>query len=292
VTFTYLNLAEDLYPSLLNNTNAMDLILCRNVLMYFAPEQTAKVVGHFHSALVDGGWLVVSSAETSSVLYRQFTPMSFSGITVYKKEIRTAPFQKTSFPKPALFVPPTAAAEPVQPSLSASRPEAKKPGLYEQALGLHESGQDAEAAEKLHELVSQDEKKTEAIELLARVYANLGRLPESMHWCDRAIHGNKLDAGLYFLRATILQEQGSFENSAATFKRALYLDPDFVLAHFALGNLALRQENQSEADKHFENALSLLGRQSPENILPGSEGITAGRLREIIRATLLQENAA
>ncbi|MDE2258962.1 MAG: protein-glutamate O-methyltransferase CheR, partial [Betaproteobacteria bacterium] len=36
VTFSYLNLAEDAYPSLVNNTNAMDVIFCRNVLMYFS----------------------------------------------------------------------------------------------------------------------------------------------------------------------------------------------------------------------------------------------------------------
>ena len=37
VTFSYLNLVEDSYPSLSNCTNAMDVIFCRNVLMYFAP---------------------------------------------------------------------------------------------------------------------------------------------------------------------------------------------------------------------------------------------------------------
>ena len=37
VTFSFLNLAEDVYPSLVNNTNAMDVVLCRNVLMYFTP---------------------------------------------------------------------------------------------------------------------------------------------------------------------------------------------------------------------------------------------------------------
>ena len=38
VSFFYLNLARDTYPSLLNNTNGMDIIFCRNVLMYFTPE--------------------------------------------------------------------------------------------------------------------------------------------------------------------------------------------------------------------------------------------------------------
>ena len=37
VTFDYLNLVEDRYPSLANNTNGMDVILCRNVTIYFTP---------------------------------------------------------------------------------------------------------------------------------------------------------------------------------------------------------------------------------------------------------------
>src|SRR4030042_1729777 len=38
VTFWYLHLSEDHYPALQNNTNAMDFIFCRNVLMDFAPD--------------------------------------------------------------------------------------------------------------------------------------------------------------------------------------------------------------------------------------------------------------
>jgi len=45
VRFAYLNLGEDAYPSELNNTSAMDLIVCRNVLMYFTPERAAQVLG-------------------------------------------------------------------------------------------------------------------------------------------------------------------------------------------------------------------------------------------------------
>jgi len=55
VRFEYLNLAEDSYPSLFSNTNAMDMIFCRNVLMYFTPEMTERVVGKLHRSLVDKG---------------------------------------------------------------------------------------------------------------------------------------------------------------------------------------------------------------------------------------------
>jgi len=60
---------------------------------------------------------------------------------------------------------------------------------------------------------------------------------------EKAIAADKLDAGLHYLLATILQEQGAIEQAVAAFKRSLYLDQNFVLAHFALGNHALRQGN-------------------------------------------------
>jgi len=63
VTFAHLNLVEDVYPSLATDTNAMDIIFCRNVMMYFTPPQRNKLLGKLHHALVDGGWLAVSPAK-------------------------------------------------------------------------------------------------------------------------------------------------------------------------------------------------------------------------------------
>jgi chemotaxis protein methyltransferase CheR len=86
-----------------------------------------------------------------------------------------------------------------------------------------------------------------------------------------------------------LQEQGQVEEAVRFLKRSLYLDQGFVLAHFALGNLALGQRKYKESDKHFENALSLLSRYRPEDILPESEGLTAGRLANIIQSMTYRE---
>ncbi|HXG51695.1 MAG TPA: protein-glutamate O-methyltransferase CheR, partial [candidate division Zixibacteria bacterium] len=86
VVFSYLNLAEDQYPSLLTNTNAMDLVLCRNVLMYFAAEKARSVLDRLHRALVDGGWLITSPSEVSDTLVRRFRRVSFDDATLYKKD--------------------------------------------------------------------------------------------------------------------------------------------------------------------------------------------------------------
>ena len=76
VTFSYLNLVEDVYPSLLNCTNAMDVILCRNVLMYFTEEAIKKVIHRFHRSLADKSWLMVSPAEASQALFSEFASVS------------------------------------------------------------------------------------------------------------------------------------------------------------------------------------------------------------------------
>jgi chemotaxis protein methyltransferase CheR len=79
VTFSRLNLAEDVYPALDTGTNGMDLIICRNVLMYFAADAARAVADRFHRSLVEGGWLIVSPTEASHALFQDFAPSHLPG---------------------------------------------------------------------------------------------------------------------------------------------------------------------------------------------------------------------
>lgn len=303
VTFSYVNLAEDVYPSLLNNTNAMDVILCRNVLMYFAPEPARRAIRNLHRCLVEGGWLVVSPAETSHILYSQFDTTNLSGLILYRKDsqrLRAAEVVAGPLPEesrildlPALDfsseqAPETARVEAWEELVPPAEgnptlPEAE-PSPQQKAVAFYELGRYAEAAEVLQSTLSEDAQEVPALALLARAYANQGKLGQALEWCDRAIAADKLNPPSHYLRATILQEQGSGEEAMASLKRALYLDPDFVLAHFALGNLSLRQGRVRESARHFENALFLLSSLRPEEVLAESEGVIAGRLKEVIAA--------
>jgi chemotaxis protein methyltransferase CheR len=53
----------------------MDLIVCRNVLMYFAPSQTRNVIGKLRNALIDRGWLAVSLSEASQAMVARLLPV-------------------------------------------------------------------------------------------------------------------------------------------------------------------------------------------------------------------------
>ena len=79
-----------------------------------------------------------------------------------------------------------------------------------------------------------------------------------------------------------LQELGERSRARAALNSAVYLRPDFTLAHFALGNHARAEARVAEARRHFDNAARLLSGLAAGDEVPESEGLTAGRLREII----------
>jgi chemotaxis protein methyltransferase CheR len=309
VNFSQLNLAEDPYPSLANNTNAMDIIFCRNVLMYFTPQLMAEVIERFHHALVDGGWLIVSPCETSHTLFRRFEAVNLRDAICYRKR---------GSGKPAVIVPPVTVTgdtpapllltetAPGTPPFSFSAPHFPQPQAapkvaekaaepqvspYDEALTLYRQGLYAEAAGKLAGADAERKREFEpplsgkAASLLARIFANLGEFAKALEWSEKAIAVNKLDPELRYLQAIIFQEQGAVEAAVAALKKTLYLDQAFVLAHFALANLFVQQGKGKDATRHLENAAGLLMAYGDDDLLPGSEGLSARRLEEIIAAT-------
>jgi chemotaxis protein methyltransferase CheR len=304
VEFEYLNLAEDAYPSLLTNTNAMDVILCRNVLMYFSFQQARRTVERLHQSLVDDGWLLVSPSEASHLLFSQFSTVAFPDAILYRKAAGSTspviwtPHEEPQVPQPLPFTyepvpPPEAstlpaeeAAGPLPANSVEERQQSADSGGFQEALALCARGRYEEAAEALLALLEEHPADAEAMVLLARACANQGRLEEARTWCERAIRTDKLRATFHYLRAMILQEQGDEARATEALRHALYLDPDFILAHVALGNLRRRQGRPRDSRKHFQNALGLLRARPAEELVAESEGMTSGRMVEIIQLTV------
>jgi chemotaxis protein methyltransferase CheR len=296
VSFEHLNLAEDSYPSIVTNTNSMDLILCRNVLMYFAESQIRRVIERLAHSLMPGGWLSVSPSEASQQMFQGFATVSFSGAALYRKKPTDAP----GSPRPAATLPPRetqfTTEEPLRQPAKPIRAEKKKPAkapalprteqranrssTYASAARLYDEGLYHEAAETL--LDHDAALEAREFSLLARSYANQGALQKALIWCDEWIVADKVDGFGHYFRGVILLEQGEEEEARRSLLRALFLNAGFVLAHFALGNLERSAGRLNEASKHFKNALRLLAPLQPDDPLPEAEGLTAGRLTETI----------
>ncbi len=307
VTFSYLNLVEEPYPAIVNNTNAFDIIFCRNVLMYFVPELAGKVVRNLHRSLVDGGLLIVSPGELSIPVFPQFTAISAPGATLFKKEnprrasaLPGRPLKKPkSAPGPAFtHVPPAdrvpratdfeiappPGAHNAQVESQTSKVDDQDPkDLYGEASALCEEGRFPEAVEKTEKLLLQNPLDAKYLALLARIYANWGKLDKALEWCEKALTAEKLHAGHHYLMSSILQELGRTEDAVVSLKRTLYLDPKFIPAYVALGNISRKAGKTKESVKHFENALLLLNSKRSQDVSSESEGINAKRLTEMIK---------
>jgi len=259
VDFSYLNLVEDSYPALLTATNAMDLILCRNVLMYFRADLAEAVLRKFQASLKDGGWLILGPAEGPLNFpgpAPALKPAQIPGVTIFRKtggaQPADAPVFPAETPAPVFSITPAMGT-------TAPVPPAPPPAGPPSAAGLL---------------------------LLARGRANLGRLAEAEELCSKAIEAGKLNPLAHYLLGIIFMEEGRDGEAAHSFRRALYLAPDHIPAHLALGNLFLRGGKAAQARGHFKNAAALLKRYKPDETLAEPEGMAAGRLLAIARSAL------
>ena len=76
VAVQYHNLVRDVLPSRVNNLFAFDLILCRNVMIYFDRATVAALAERLWECLADGGWLAVGHADIDMEAFRAFRPCS------------------------------------------------------------------------------------------------------------------------------------------------------------------------------------------------------------------------
>lgn len=85
VSFSYLNLLDPFKTSLIYN---MDVIFCRNVIIYFDREAKKKVIGSFHDKLREGGYLLLGHSESLINISNAFVLRTLKNDMVYQKPVR------------------------------------------------------------------------------------------------------------------------------------------------------------------------------------------------------------
>ncbi|HYD59267.1 MAG TPA: CheR family methyltransferase [Noviherbaspirillum sp.] len=264
VKFSELNLASADYPSAATDTQSMDIIFCRNVLMYFSRQQAQKVIARFRQCLVEGGWLIVSPCEASAELFDGFAGHYFPDAVYYQKAAQGHPVALDLCRMPLT---PTVEPPPSPPARRA--PARLKP----------------DDANKSSTLPVRDETGADPI-ARARAYANEGAIDEAMLCLDHALKDGKPTAELYQARALIAMEAGDRRSAIDSLKRVVYLKPDSILAHYLMGVLQSEQNRGAEAARQFRVANELLAALDDDDMVPGSDGLHAAYLRESMRAYL------
>jgi len=302
VEFRYLNLAEDTYPSLPTGIWGMDLILCRNVLIYFDPETVARVARRLMDSLSDDGWLLLGASDPAlsdlvpcdvvvtgaGLAYRR----PGRGVASPPGPLSTAWRGGTEVGLPPLPEP-VASAPSSPPPAPLPRTE-PAPAAPEDAAGAYAERDYERAAELAGRFVQRDGSDPLRWIVLVRALANRGELDAAGQAGAAALGRHRTSAELVYLHAVLLAESGRYVDAAAAARRALYLDRGLVVAHLALGGALARLGDTGGARRAFRNAERLLATMSPEGIVPASDGEPAGRLAEMARVQLqlLPEAAA
>ena len=283
VTLSRLNLADDNYPSYETNTTSMDLILCRNVTIYFSESVTRMVVERFYNALVDGGWLVVGHAEPSVSVYARYETYNYPDTVLYRRNSKHIPLDLILSPQwqpePLTH---TATEEGITPSPSPAIDMARAADPFEQAQQLSRYGHSEQAQDVLLDLVESRPGDARVLTLLGQTYANLGNWSQAEYWCSKAVELDKLDIDAYYTLALVYQHQGEVDQAIDYMKKVVYLQRDNVLGHFGLADLYRDKGLWAQAQKSLDNARRLLDLRSDDELIPRSGGVTVRSLRETV----------
>jgi chemotaxis protein methyltransferase CheR len=255
VSFHYQNLARYPFPSAVMALAPFDLILCRNVMIYFGAELVRATADRLYETLAVGGWLLVGHAEPNAAVFGKYRAMNKAGVTLYQK---SAAVPETPPAWPAIL-------PEVQPEMP-PQPFALLPGA---------SPPERPAATREDVPPSVDE---------ARRLADRGEWEAAAAECRRVIEKNGLNAAAHFTLALILEHSGTHADAERSLRRAIYLDRTFALAHYHLGlSLHAGGRDPGQALKAFENVLRLLAGRTGDELVEYADGMSVAELRELAR---------
>jgi chemotaxis protein methyltransferase CheR len=250
VRFAALNLATDAYPSPATGTDGIDLLLCRNVLIYFTPDARARTTARLSRCLAPGGWLAVAPAELSSAALPDLDVRYFPAAILHQRADR-------ALAGPRSGAAPAVASRPTARAHGPRRPSGKT------AAGASEAA--PRAAAWLDE---------------ARACADRGDRKEAGRLIEAALEADPLLAPGRELRAQLLLEDGDDEGAEGDLRAALFLDPGLAVAHATLGALLARRGERSRATAAGAEVRRLLAGRASGDPVPGAGagGLTVGRL--------------
>jgi chemotaxis protein methyltransferase CheR len=275
VTFDYLNLALDAYPSFATGTWAIDILLCRNVLLYLDGPTIQRVAGRLFEALAPGGWLLTAASDPP-----------LAGLAPYETVVTDA---GVFYRRPAVPDPRPAEKEGEAPPREATRAALTEPAAsgvatardrLAEANEAFARGDYVRAVDLTHGLA-----EDAAVALHVRALANLDAV-RAERACAEASGRLPLNPELHYLRAVLLIGLGRDEEATQALRRVLYLDRSLALAQGTLASVLERRGDVESARRAYHSARDLCRARPAEEIVPLSDGERAGRLAAALDARL------
>jgi chemotaxis protein methyltransferase CheR len=234
-----------------------DIILCRNVFIYFSPANVRATLERMASVLGPDGWLFLGASEGLVADIPALAPVARHGRIGYRRSISSVG-RAGVLPPQRVTVPTLVEIGPV----SDVPPDDIADDLYANAT-VHIEGKNLDrAVQLLRELVRSD-----ADHLRGRI--TLGNVLLSQHRFDDAseVYGEAqarapLMAEVHYFQGVLHRKTRELESAASAFRRALFLDDSFWPAAFQHATVLRRLGRLGRSRAELGHALRSLERVS------------------------------
>jgi chemotaxis protein methyltransferase CheR len=284
-----------------------DVIFCRNVLMYFSPEQMRATVARIADSLAPHGFLFLGHAETLRGVSDRFDLQHSHGTFYY--QLKPQPRVEADHPVTAALPASPAvreegggwyetirqASERVEAITSAAKPSAAAApacGKWVKTIAFELLGQER-FAEALAHVRARPAHIADADVLLleAVLLVHAGEPTEAEATCRQLLLEDALNPDAHYVLALCREQADDAAGADKYDGMAAYLDAGFAMPRLHRGLLAGRRNDRAKACRELAHTLTLLAQDHAQRILLFGGGFSREALMTCCRASLREHEA-
>jgi chemotaxis protein methyltransferase CheR len=279
VRFEPMNLAAPEFS--LVGPASCDVILCRNVIIYFDHATIRALMDRFFTALRPGGYLVLGYSESLFRVYERFEMTEVAGAFLYRR-----PLQDANRRAAGLFGPSKVPADEKRDrgTFVTARPDRspfdrRKPEPPPRAIArsiatsvpdaarLMEDGRFDEARDTLAQALGVAPDDVSALLTLGNLHSLMGRAEDARRAFDDVLGLEPLCVDARVYGALAAMQISDWASARAEIGKALFLEPGLALAHYLAAEIAVKLGDRAGARRSYRNAIAQL--VTPQRALAG-----------------------
>ena len=282
-----------------DSRHGFDIIICRNVTIYFKKETTMNLALKFYNSLNEGGYLVVGHTEYSADNYSKFISRVFPVGIVYQKATNGAAKNKTTPELISIEKKQVKETDKLLNIIKKSTPSLPKISdnlnlhehrnnlseekiIFNEAIKYYTNNNYDFAIDRFFKVLDINPKNVRASWMLCHISANRGHFEDAIKWGTRCIEIDPLFKEAYYSLALINLERKEYNEAVEKLKKVIYIDPNFTLGYFTLGNIYTLMYLHSQATDCFKIAIDILSVKPSDEIVFQAEHLTVKELLNLI----------
>jgi chemotaxis protein methyltransferase CheR len=244
VEFRSHNLSSDAAP-----VHGVNIIFCRNVLIYFSQELIRKVTAGFYDALTEGGLLVLSPVEVSSNICERFIKKFYAGRSFFIRNMHSSePFIHAGIK----YELPVKDYQEKAEGVSSDNEFERLRFLYKEGLYLRVDNLVSQRSGTLKDL------PVEYQELLVKSKMRQNIYSEAEQLCMEIISTRQGNGTICYLLALMQLRKKHYKEAKKILEDILVRKPGYVLASYRLGIMAHQHGDVLDRDRYFSEVDRLL----------------------------------